>query len=295
MPGYNERRVMRMGRTRAALVAAALLGLGAAAFSQRFGGRRGGFGFGGGFGSSSEAPASEFSPNAEFHFLRVEYTDNNMRRGFGGFRAVSRRGRASGWWAQDWPDADEHFTKGVQRLTRMDAGDPQHVSLTDPKLFDYPWIYATQTGYWDLSDEETSRLREYLLRGGFIMTDDFWEPQEYQVFQETMNRVFPGQPITDIGLDDSVMHVLYDIQQKDLTFIPGSRHLGSDGSVHQPAGTKPAWQAMYDPKGRMVVAVNYDTDIGDAWEFADVPYYPEAMTTLAYRYGINYLMYSVTH
>src|SRR5579859_6240704 len=100
---------MRMGRIRAALVATGLLGLAAVAFSQRsrFGGLRD-------FGA--EAPETEFSPNAEFHFLRLEFTDY-MRRGFGN---VSRRGRASGWWAQDWPDADEHFTKGVQRLTRMD-------------------------------------------------------------------------------------------------------------------------------------------------------------------------------
>lgn len=279
---------MRMGRIRAALVATGLLGLAAVAFSQR-GGRFGGFG-----DSNSEAPESEFSANAEFHFLRMEYTDY-MRRGFGN---VSRRGRASGWWAQDWPDADEHFTKGVQRLTRIDAGDPQHVSLTDPKLFDYPWIYATQVGYWVLSDEETSRLREYLLRGGFIMVDDFWDQngrQEWEVFTEAMNRALPGQPVTDIGLDDSVMHVLYDIQEKDLMFIPGSRHLDRDGRVYQPPGTKSAWRAMYDPKGRMVVSINFDTDIGDAWEFADVPYYPEAMTELAYRYGINYLMYSITH
>jgi len=281
---------MRVGRIRAALIATGLLGLAAVAFSQRFGGGFGGFG---GF-ERSDAPESEFSPNAEFHFLRMEYTDY-MRRGFGN---VSRRGRASGWWAQDWPDADEHFTKGVQRLTRLDAGDPQHVSLTDPKLFDYPWIYATQVGYWVLSDEETSRLREYLLRGGFIMVDDFWDlngQQEWDVFTEAMNRVLPGQPITDIGLDDSVMHVLYDIQEKDLMFIPGSRHLDRNGRVYQPPGTKSAWRAMYDPKGRMVVSINFDTDIGDAWEFADVPYYPEAMTTLAYRYGINYLMYSITH
>jgi hypothetical protein len=285
---------MRIGRRRVVWVAAGLLGLAAVAFSQRFGGGRGGFrGFGGGF--SSEAPESEFPANAEFHFLRVEYRDNTGNRGFG---FGSRRGRANGWWAQDWPDAEEHFTKGVQRLTRMDAGDPQHVSLTDDRLFDYPWIYATQTGYWILSDSETSRLREYLLRGGFIMTDDFWDqngPQEWEVFAEAMNRVFPGQPITDIGLSDSVMHVLYDIQEKDLTFIPGSRHLGRDGRVYQPPGTTPKWRAMYDEKKRMVVAVNFNTDIGDAWEFADVPYYPEAMTTLAYRYGINYLIYSVTH
>jgi hypothetical protein len=280
---------MRMDRIRAALVAMGLLGLAVVVFSQGFGRFR---------GFSSDAPESEFPANAEFHFLRVEYQDDRGGGFGGGFRQVSRRGRASGWWAQDWPDADEHFTKGVQRLTRIDAGNPQHVSLKDEKLFDYPWIYATQTGYWELSDQETSQLREYLLRGGFIMTDDFWDqngPQEWQVFAEAMNRVLPGQPINDIGLDDSVMHVLYDIQQKDLMFIPGSRHLGGDGRVYQPPGTKSAWKAMYDPKNRMVVSVNFDTDIGDAWEFADVPYYPEGMTTLAYHYGINYLMYAITH
>ena len=123
--------------------------LAAAAFSQRFGGRRGFGGF------SSDAPESEFPKNAEFHFLRVEYNDGNG----GGFGFGSRRGRASGWWGQDWPDAEEHFTKGVQRLTRMDAGNPEHVSLTDEKLFDYPWIYATQTGWWGLSDAEIKCLR----------------------------------------------------------------------------------------------------------------------------------------
>ena len=65
--------------------------------------------------------------------------------------------------------------------------------------------------------------------------------------------------------------------------------------VQQPFGTQPAWRAMYDDKNRMVVAVNYNTDIGDAWEYADAPEYPEHMTALAYRYGINYLVYSMTH
>ena len=190
----------------------------------------------------------------------------------------------------DWPDTEEHFTKGVERLTRTGVGAPRHMRLTDPEIFDFPWIYATQTGFWRLSDEETSALREHLLRGGFLMTDDFWEQQEWARFAETMDRVFPGQTITDIGMTDQVMHVLYDIQEKDLTFIPGSRHLGPGGAIYQPPGTKPAWRAMYDEKNRMVVAVNFNTDIGDAWEFADVPYYPEAMTTLAYHYGLNYLI-----
>jgi hypothetical protein len=234
---------------------------------------------------------------AEFHFLRVEYTDlPEYHRRFG---YSSRDGQGTGWWMMDWPTAENHFTVGVQRLTRIDTGDARHLRLTDDRIFDYPWIYATQTGWWGLTDAETTRLREYLLRGGFLVVDDFWGPEQWDVFRHTMARVFPNQPITDIAERDSVMHVLYDIEQKDLTFIPGSRHLrrGPGGKVQivQPEGTRPAWRAMYDNKNRMVVAVNFNTDVADAWEFADVPYYPEAMTTLAYRYGINYVIYSMTH
>ena len=234
---------------------------------------------------------------AEFHFIRVEYTDlPQYHRGFG---YASRDGVGSGWWIVDWPAADNHFTSGIQRLTRIDTGDPRHLRLTDDRLFDYPWIYATQTGWWGLSDAETSRLREYLLRGGYLVVDDFWGPEQWEVFRRTMERVLPNHPITDIAPSDSVMHVLYDIEEKDRTIIPGSRHLrrGPGGGVQVvlPAGAVPAWRAMYDDRERMVVAVNFNTDVGDAWEFADVPYYPEAMTALAYRYGINYIVYSMTH
>ena len=235
--------------------------------------------------------------DGEFHFLRVEYTDlPQYHRGWGW---SSRDGTGTGWWLVYWPDADHHFSAGLGRLTNIDVGDPRHLRLTDDRLFDYPWIYATQTGWWDLSDAETSKLREYLLRGGFLVVDDFWGAEQWEIFRRTMNRVLPNQPILDIAESDSVMHVLYDIQEKDRTFIPGSRHLwrGPGGTVQivQPEGTSPAWRAMYDDQNHLVVAVNFNTDVADAWEFADAPYYPEQMTALAYRYGINYVIYSMTH
>jgi hypothetical protein len=224
---------------------------------------------------------------AEFHFIRIQYTDlPEYHRGFG---FASRDAQGSGWWMVDWPDADNHFTRGIQRLTKIDTGDPRHLRLTDDRLFDYPWIYATQTGWWGLSEAETARLREYLLRGGFLVTDDMWGADAWEVFRSTMERVLPGHAIP---------HVLYDIRDKDRTFIPGSRHLwrrGNSVEVVQPPGSSPAWRGIYDDRNHMVVSVNYDTDIGDAWEFADVPYYPEAMTALAYRYGINYIIYAMTH
>jgi hypothetical protein len=273
--------LMRVGVVVTALIALAIAGL-----SQR---------------NRFQAPRDEDTQaakvDADFHFIRVQYTDKpEFHRGWG---YSSRDGMGTGWWLVDWPAADNHFTAGIQRLTRVDIGDPRHLRLTDPHLFDYPWIYATQTAWWDLSNAETAQLREYLLRGGFLVVDDFWGAQDWELFRETMDRVFPGQPITDIAETDSIMHVLYDIQDKDRTFIPGSRHLrmGPGGKVQivQPYGTSPAWRAMYDDKNRMVVAVNFNTDVADAWEFADVPYYPEQMTALAYRFGINYIIYSMTH
>ena len=278
---------MQRGRVQPVAMVAALLALAAAGISQR--------GFRGGIGQRVPERDDPFETEAarregEFHFIRMEYTDlPQHHRGFG---YSSRSGQGAGWWIVDWPAADNHFTAGLQRLTRMDAGDPRHLSLTDDKLFDYPWIYATQTGWWGLSPAEIARLREYLLRGGYLMTDDFWssDPESWPVFAGTMAQVLPNQQITELDLSDPVRHVVYDIEEKDLTWIPGSRHLrrGYDGTVTlvQPEGTKPQWFSMEDGNGHTVVAVNYNTDIGDAWEFADVPYYPENMTALAYRYGV---------
>jgi hypothetical protein len=290
-----KRRFLQAG----GLVAAILL-IAAAAVAQRGFGQRG-FGGGGARIQEGDDPYERVAEprEAEFHFIRTEYTDlPQFHRGFG---YASREGQGTGWWVVDWPAADNHFTAGLQRLTRIDTGDPRHLRLTDDRLFDYPWIYATQTGWWGLSSAEIARLREYLLRGGYLVTDDFWgpDPTQWDIFRNTMALVLPDQAITDIALTDPVMHVLYDIGEKDLTWIPGSRHLrrGYDGTVTvvQPAGTAPAWRAMEDGKGHMVVSVNYNTDIGDAWEFADVPYYPEKMTALAYRYGVNYVVYAMTH
>jgi hypothetical protein len=234
--------------------------------------------------TTRHAPA--LPPSAEYHFIRVEYVD----------LFTSRRPWGRGWWMQDWPEADVHFTQGVRRLTRIDTGEERHLPLTDDRIFEYPWLYATQVGYWDLRESETRRLREYLLRGGFLVVDDFYGPEDWSVFRESMERVLPGHPILDIDETDSILHVLYDIKER--TFIPGLRHLrrGPGGTiVAQPQAMPPYWRAMYDDKNRMVVAVNFNMDVGDAWEHADMPEYPEAMTALAYRFGINYIIYAMTH
>src|SRR3982751_3352498 len=133
---------MKFGFARPRLIAVVLT-LAASALAQRFGG----FGRGGlDFEGHGAGPKPVFPPKGEFHFIRLEYTDlPQFHRGFG---FGSRNGEGSGWWLVDWPDSDEHFSQGVQRLTRMEVGEPMHLRLTDDRIFEHPWLYATQTGWW---------------------------------------------------------------------------------------------------------------------------------------------------
>ena len=160
---------------------------------------------------------------------------------------------------------------------------------------DYPWLFVQQVGHWSLNDAEIAALREYVARGGFLVVDDFHGSYDWARFSQTMARVFPGWPIVGISLEHPVMHVVYDLDQS--TQIPGRRHLyrarnGEIGARLQgPAG----WHGIYDQNGRLVVAINHNMDMGDAWEHADDPVYPIPMTSLAYRFAVNYVVYAMTH
>jgi hypothetical protein len=233
--------------------------------------------------SMAQAPAvdAELEPDAEFFFTRLAYA------GSGG-----RRGRRQSWMT-DYPEAEYHLLQGLTRLTRADIGERgRMVSLGDDKLMSYPWLYAVEVGHWYLSDEEAARLREYLLRGGFLIVDDFWGTYEWAVFLESMRRVFPDRPIVEIDEDNEILHVLYDLDER--IQIPGRQYIWS-GVTWQRDGYVPHWRGIYDEKGRLMVAINFNMDLGDAWEHADDPAYPERMTTLAYRFAVNYVIYAMTH
>jgi hypothetical protein len=242
------------------------------------------------FGLSAQGQSGdsrvEGAPTAEFHFARLVYTNAaGSRRGFWG-------GRGGGAWATDYADAEFHLMEGINRLTRVDGETVDYdgnggrlISLTDDRVFDYPWLYAVEVGQWHLDDGEAARLREYLDRGGFLMVDDFWGEYEWSVFTESMNRVFPDRHIEELSEDHPLLHVLYDLDQR--TQIPGRGG--------QRAGTVPHWRGIFDDDDRLMVAINFNMDMGDAWEHADDPWYPEPMTALAYRFAVNYLIYSMTH
>jgi len=218
---------------------------------------------------------------SEFYFTRLVY-DGGMGRW--GWR---------GGWATDYPKSEYHFMKGVQRLTNIDAaGEGKLIRPLEDEIFEYPWLYAVEVGRWYLTQEEADHIREYLLRGGFLMVDDFHGTYQWAGFLESMQRVFPERPILEIEEDAPILHVLYSLDQR--IQIPGRQVIRS-GRTYERDGIVPHWRGIYDDEGRLMVAINFNMDLGDAWEHADWPEYPEPMTALAYRFGINYIVYAMTH
>lgn len=195
-------------------------------------------------------------------------------------------------WTQDFPRADRHFAAAVRRLSKVDAHSvEQCVSLdAGDDVYNYPWIYAVQVGEWGITDRQAAKLRDYLLRGGFFMADDFHGTLEWRVFEETMRRVFPDRPILDIPDNDPIFHTLYDLDER--IQVVGYEHL-RDG--HKLDGYVARWRGIYDDKGRVMVAISFNSDIGDSWEHADNPTYPEKYSAMGMRLGINYILYAMTH
>ena len=222
--------------------------------------------------------------DGEFYFARLVYRNGPLGGyGRGGF------GRGGGGsWTTDYPEAETHLLQGLSRLTRLDTGaEGVFVTLDNDEIMNYPWLYAVEVGRWTLNELEAAQLREYLLRGGFLIVDDFWGTQQWRGFIDSMQRVFPDRPIIDLSEENELLNIIYDL---DFSIqIPG-RSLRYEQDGHTPH-----WRGIYDDEDRLMVAINFNMDLGDAWEHADAPWYPEPMTGLAYRFAINYVIYSMTH
>lgn len=240
-----------------------------------------------------ETPADYQEPG-EFSFARMMFPGGGP--GVDGyyprFQGDWRQGLSL--WTQDYPRADRHFSLALRRLTRIHVRSvEQPVNLDEGEEFDQPWLYAVQVGEWGPTAKQCLELREYLLRGGFFMADDFHGNFERQVFLDTMKMVFPERPVIEIPDSDPILHTVYDLS--DRIQIPGQAHLGQGCKNCGDGGRGAHWQGIYDDKGRIMIAITYNSDVGDAWEYADDPYYPENAASSAIRIGVNYVVYSMTH
>ena len=218
-----------------------------------------------------------------FYWTRAIYSGYG-RRGF-------FRGGGGGSWRTDFPKGDRQFLIVLKRLVRLNAYDWENaVFLDDPNLRKFPVLYIVEPGGMDLTEPEVEGLRGYLDAGGFLIVDDFWGPGQWDTFEYNIRRVYPDRPIVDVGLDHPIYSAYYDIDE--VVQVPAI------GRVYNPAecyGCYPQIKGMYDDDERLMVIINFNTDLGDAWEWAEDPRYPLPLSTYAYEMGANMIVYAMSH
>ncbi|HEY3120036.1 MAG TPA: DUF4159 domain-containing protein [Vicinamibacteria bacterium] len=220
-------------------------------------------------------PAPE---HAEFYFTRAAY---------GGYFGRS--------WTTDYPKADRQLMMGVRRLlNQLDASPAEHpVRLDDPELRRFPLLYAVEVGHMvDLSEAEVLGLRSYLQAGGFLVVDDFWGTIEWANFENEIRRVLPGCKIVDLPRDHPFWSAFYDI--REVYQVPNIRN-AMYGQTSEQDGYVPFYRGIFDDHGRLMVLINANTDLGDAWEWAERPEYPLKYSTFAYQMAVNFIVYGLSH
>lgn len=238
----------------------------------------------------------------EFTFSRLIFADNQ--------RAIEDLGDRIGYphWQADCSESEPHFISALQRLTHLDTNtDSQSISLLDDRIFDYPMLYIVEAGFASFGATETANLQEYLNRGGFLMVDDFHGSYQWEQFSRWIGAVFPDREIIDLPANHEIFQVHFEID--DFIQIPGLRALClNPGQTWELPITKsvnvieshasrqqPRWRGIVDDEGRVMVMINWNMDLGDAWEHADMEEYDALYTATAYRLGVNYVIYGMTH
>jgi hypothetical protein len=243
-----------------------------------------------GWGEGVPLP-EDFAVPGEFVVGRLMYPQilggNNI---FGAGRGDWRLGGTA--WAVDYPGGDRTFAALLRRLTTIVVRSvEQPVNLDDREdVFYWPFLISGLVGAWDLTDSQALTLREYLLRGGFLLCDSFFGSNEWLGFETTMKRVFPDRPIVELPESHPIFHIVYDLSERPQ--IPTWQHLPAG---YRNGGATPHWRAILDDDNRVMVMIAFNNDIADGWQRADEPDYPQAESTLAIRLGVNFAVYAMTH
>jgi Domain of unknown function (DUF4159) len=228
-----------------------------------------------------------------FTFARLQYSVDGTY-GYGHTRPRDR-------WLIDAPDSDLNFSYRLQQVTSIKVNpDGRFIELTDKELFDYPFIYIVEPGRLTFTDPEIDILRRYLLNGGFLMCDDFWGNTEWGNFAKELKKVFPDRDPVDLALDHQVFNCVFPLKEKPQ--VPGV-----DAGIAAEYNNGQVWyryderevhyRGISDDKGRLMVLLCHNTDLGDGWEREgeNEYYFKQFAEKFAYPMGINIIFYAMTH
>jgi hypothetical protein len=198
-------------------------------------------------------------------------------------------------WTVDYPEGDRTFARLLERLTTIDVRlVEQPVNLDDDiDAYYWPFLISGLVGAWDLTDEQAAKLREYLLRGGFLLCDSFYGDVEWEGFVEGIRKVFPDRPIVDLPDTHPIFHSVYDLTERPQ--IPTWQHLPQGGYRNGPSGAVARWRAILDDDDRVMVMITYNNDIADGWQRADEYEYPQEAANLSISLGVNFAVYALSH
>ena len=232
-------------------------------------------------------PFKAAGPPREFHFTRGIYSSGG-RGGFWG-------GRGRGSWCIDHPKAEEQFLGVLDRLTGIDAHHYGNaIALDDPDLRRFPILYMLEVGRMAMTEEEVEGLRSYLLAGGMLIIDDFWGNREWFNWEMEIRRVLPEYPIEELTMDHEVYRSYYQVDT--ILQVPAFRRGWTDYSdTSEQGGIHARNFGIFDENRRLLVAINWNTDLGDAWEWMEQPTYPLRFSTYAYQMGVNYVIYGMSY
>ena len=193
-------------------------------------------------------------------------------------------------WSYDWPDMEENLGRILPEITALTPHPNRYniFRMDDPELLKYPVAYLSEPGYWFPSDSEVLALRTYIEKGGFLIVDDFHFREEWMVFEAAMRRVLPEGKIERLSLEHSIFNVFFRIKSLQVPY-PG--RLGEQGLMGE-------FYGIYKDNDRardLIVVINYNMDIGDYMEHSPSGFYAVDPTNEAFKFGINYLIYGLTH
>ena len=237
-----------------------------------------------------DTPTDRTAPT-EFVVGRLMFPQTLRRRILGAGPGDWRRGGTA--WTVDYPEGDRTFARLLGRLTTIDVRlVEQPVNLDDEiDAYYWPFLISGLVGAWDLTDEQAAKLREYLLRGGFLLCDSFYGTVEWEGFMDGMRRVFPDRPVLELPDSHPIFHSVYDLTERPQ--IPTWQHLPYGG--YRNDGAVPHWRAIVDDDERVMVMITFNNDIADGWQRADEYEYPQEAANLAISLGVNFAVYALSH